>query len=154
MTAAARRRIAIGRLAARTGLSVSAIRFYEEAGLIASTRDSAGRRQFAAADIRRLSFVIVAQKLGFSLREIRRQLDTLPDKRAPNVQDWARISANFRADIETRIATLEALRDQLADCIGCGCLSLSKCALSNQSDRAAASGSGPRYLLGDKPRRA
>lgn len=153
METATRRTISIGRLSERTGLAVSAIRFYEEAGLIAAVRDSAGRRQFASSDIRRVSFVIVAQKLGFKLDEIRRQLDALPQKRTPSVKDWDRISRNFRDGIDERIQTLQVLRDRLTDCIGCGCLSLKKCALSNRGDAAARHGSGPRYLLGDKPYR-
>lgn len=145
------RLISIGNVAARTGLAVSAIRFYEETGLLASSRDEAGRRQFVPADIRRLSFVMIAQSLGFSLAEIRSQLDGLPKKRTPNAKDWERISRNFRVDIDARIEALQKLRNRLSSCIGCGCLSLTKCVLNNKDDRAAQLGTGPRYLLGDSP---
>ena len=151
METAVRSTIPIGRLSERTGVAVSAIRFYEEVGLISASRDHTGRRQFASSDIRRLSFINIAQKLGFRLSEIRRQLDALPQKRTPGVKDWERISRNFRAGIDERIETLQRLRGQLTDCIGCGCLSLKKCALSNRGDAAAQYGAGPRYLLGDRP---
>ena len=145
------RTLSIGRVAERTGLAVSAIRFYEEKGLVVAGRDAAGRRCFAPSDIRRLSFVLIAQQLGFSLEEIRQQLDSLPKQRTPSTQDWARISRAFRADIDTRISALETLRERLTDCIGCGCLSLKRCKLYNPDDRAARLGAGPRYLLGDSP---
>ena len=143
--------LTIGRVAERTGLAVSAIRFYEEIGLVAAERDGAGRRRFAPSDIRRLSFVLIAQQLGFSLQQIRDQLDSLPKKRTPTTADWARISRSFRTDIDTRIHALEMLREQLTGCIGCGCLSLKKCRLYNPDDRAGRLGAGPRYLLGDDP---
>lgn len=143
--------VSIGRVAERTGLATSAIRFYEEKGLVRSIRDQSGRRRFATSDIRRLSFVIIAQKLGFTLSEIRSQLDTLPKKRTPNVKDWERMSLNFRKDIDSRIFALEAIRERLSDCIGCGCLSLKKCSLNNPSDDANRFGVGPRYLLGNRP---
>ena len=145
------RTLSIGRVAERTGLAVSAIRFYEEKGLVVAGRDAAGRRRFAPSDIRRLSFVLIAQQLGFSLEQIRDQLDALPKKRTPSAKDWERISRNFRADIDARIAMLQALRARLTDCIGCGCLSLKKCRLYNREDRAGRLGAGPRYLLGDRP---
>lgn len=143
--------IAIGRLAERTGLSVSAIRFYEEKGLVKPQRNAGGQRRFRRADIRRLSFVMVAQQLGFSLAEIKAQLDNLPQGRPPNRADWARISRGFRAALDGRIAALERLRDKLDGCIGCGCLSLDRCKLYNPADRAARHGAGPRYLMGDTP---
>ena len=139
----------IGRIAERTGLATSAIRFYEEKGLIESSRDSAGRRRFVPSDIRRLSFIMIAQKLGFTLGEIRAQLNTLPKRRTPSAQDWKRISKNFRKDIDQRITLLQALRNRLTDCIGCGCLSLRKCALYNHDDWAGQLGPGPRFLIGD-----
>ncbi len=145
--------LTIGRVAERTGLAVSAIRFYEEIGLVVAERDAAGRRRFAPSDIRRLSFVLIAQQLGFSLQQIRVQLDSLPKKRTPTTADWARISRAFRTDIDTRIHSLEMLREQLTDCIGCGCLSLKKCRLYNPDDRAGRLGAGPRFLLGDSPER-
>jgi len=143
--------LSIGEIAARTGLAVSAIRYYEEAGLVAPWRNAAGRRRFQRADIRRLSFVIVAQQFGFTLPQIRVELDRLPRHRAPTKADWARISQTFRDGLDTRIARLQKLRDTLDGCIGCGCLSLEACALYNPADRAASRGTGPRYLMGDTP---
>ena len=116
--------LSIGRLADRTGLAISAIRFYEEKGLIASDRNAGGQRRFARCTIRRLSFVRIAQTLGFSLVDIRNQLDGLPDARTPTELDWEQLSQRFAADIDARIAGLENLKTQLAECIGCGCLSL------------------------------
>lgn len=139
----------IGKLAARTGISVSAIRFYETRGLIGSTRDASGRRRFERSVIRRLSFIRIAQSLGFSLAEIHEQLDGLPDRRTPTVRDWSTLSRRFGQDIDRRIAELEKLKANLASCIGCGCLSLAKCRLYNPDDAARALGDGPRYLLGD-----
>ena len=142
--------VLIGRVAARTGVAVSAIRFYEEAGLVTAGRNSGGQRVFEMSDIRRISFIIIAQKLGFSLKQIRAQLDSLPNKRTPTLKDWEKISRSFSADIDARIEALTKLRDNLTGCIGCGCLSLKKCALYNPDDKAAKNGAGPRYLLGDK----
>ena len=139
--------ILIGKIAARTGVAVSAIRFYEEAGLITAGRNTGGQRVFSAADIRRISFIIIAQKLGFSLKEIKAQLDKLPNKRTPTMKDWEIISRNFSIDIDERIAALTRLREKLTSCIGCGCLSLQNCGLYNQNDLAAKSGTGPRYLI-------
>lgn len=143
--------LSIGEIAARTGLAVSAIRYYEDEGLIAPWRTAAGRRRFQRADIRRLSFVMIAQQFGFTLPQIRVELDRLPRHRAPTKADWARISTTFRAGLDTRIARLERLRDTLDGCIGCGCLSLEACALYNPADRAGQRGTGPRYLMGDTP---
>ena len=143
--------LSIGEIAARTGLAVSAIRYYEDEGLVAPWRSAGGQRRFARADLRRLSFVMIAQQLGFSLREIRDQLAGLPKDRAPTKSDWARISAGFRESLEARIERLTLLRDRLDGCIGCGCLSLESCQLYNAGDRARDKGRGPRYLLGDDP---
>ncbi|WP_109467692.1 redox-sensitive transcriptional activator SoxR [Albibacillus kandeliae] len=142
--------LSIGYVASRTGLAVSAIRFYEEEGLVAPDRDGAGRRVFERGDIRRLSFVLIAQRLGFSLAEIRDALASLPEARNPTREDWARLAGQFRAEIEARIEGLTSLRDQLDGCIGCGCLSLDQCALYNRDDKAGALGDGPRYLMGNK----
>lgn len=139
----------IGKLADRTGLAVSAIRYYETQGLLTPLRNAGGQRRFRRSDIRRLSFVMIAQKFGYTLPEIRDVLATLPQERTPTAADWARIGSEFRASLNQRIATLVHLRDNLDGCIGCGCLSLSKCALYNKNDKAALSGAGPRYLLGD-----
>ena len=141
--------LSIGQLAERTGAAVSAIRFYEERGLIESVRSPGGQRRFERATVRRVSFVRIAQGLGFSLADIRAQLDGLPDRRTPTVRDWEKLSGRFAADIDRRIAGLEQLRDRLTRCIGCGCLSLSHCRLYNPEDRASSLGEGPRYLLGD-----
>lgn len=144
-----KKNILIGQVASRTGVSVSALRFYEDAGLVTAGRNSGGQRVFAKADIRRISFVIIAQKLGFSLKQIKTQLDSLPNKRTPTMKDWEKISGNFSEDIDERISALVRLREKLTGCIGCGCLSLENCSLYNQDDVAAKSGAGPRYLLGD-----
>lgn len=141
--------LSIGQLARRTGVAVSALRFYEERGLIASTRTDSGQRRFTRATVRRVSFVRIAQGLGFSLTQIKTQLDGLPDQRTPTAADWRKLSARFAIDIDDRIAGLERLRDTLTQCIGCGCLSLSHCRLYNPDDDAASLGDGPRYLLGD-----
>ncbi|WP_299024952.1 redox-sensitive transcriptional activator SoxR [uncultured Sulfitobacter sp.] len=143
--------LSIGALAQRTGLAVSAIRYYEAQGLIKPWRNAGGQRRFARADLRRLSFVMIAQQFGFTLPQIRAQLDQLPNGRTPTKADWAAISAGFRESLDARIATLTKLRDNLDGCIGCGCLSLEACALYNPQDAAAARGQGPRYLMGDTP---
>jgi MerR family redox-sensitive transcriptional activator SoxR len=142
--------IAIGELAARTGLSVSAIRFYEARGLVASFRSAGRQRRFLRSDIRRLSFIRIAQQLGLSIEEIAAELAKLPQHRTPTAADWARISRAIRSALDQRIAALERTRDLLDGCIGCGCLSLKKCALYNPDDRAARLGSGPRFVMGDK----
>ena len=141
----------IGALAGRTGLAVSAIRYYEAQGLIRPWRNDGGQRRFERADLRRLSFVMIAQQLGFTLPQIKKQLDALPNARTPTKADWADISLAFRASLDARIETLTNLRDNLDGCIGCGCLSLPKCALYNPADSAALKGQGPRYLMGDNP---
>ncbi|WP_375174449.1 redox-sensitive transcriptional activator SoxR [Pseudooceanicola sp.] len=145
------RGLPISHLASRTGLAPSAIRYYEDQGLVAPGRGPGGQRQFEKADIRRLSFIMIAQQLGFSISEIRAQLSTLPQGRTPTAADWRKLSATYRADLDRRIATLEKLRDDLDGCIGCGCLSLDRCRLYNPDDRAARHGAGPRYLMGDSP---
>ena len=143
--------LAIGDLAARTGLSVPAIRHYETLGLIAPLRNAGGHRRYDRADIRRLSFVMIAQSLGFPLARIGAALAGLPHGRAPNRTDWTAISTDFGQEIDARITALQQLRDKLDGCIGCGCLSLDTCALWNPGDHAARHGTGPRYLLGDRP---
>ena len=145
--------LSIGALARRTGLAVSAIRYYEAQGLIRPWRNAGGQRRFARADLRRLSFVMIAQQFGFSLPQIRAQLDLLPGGRTPTKADWRAISEGFRDSLDARIATLTKLRDNLDGCIGCGCLSLEACALYNPEDAAAVGGQGPRYLMGDAPGR-
>lgn len=143
------RGLSIGFVADRTGLSVSAIRHYEAEGLVHPDRDVGGRRVFQRGDIRRLSFVLIAQRLGFSLADIRTALASLPDGRNPTQKDWGRLARGFRREIEQRIKGLTALQDRLDSCIGCGCLSLKTCALYNADDKAGRLGHGPRYLLGN-----
>ena len=138
--------LTIGDLSRRTGLAVSAIRFYEEHGIVHPVRNAGGHRRYGRPDIRRLSFAMAAQRLGFSLGEIAAELAPLPDHRAPSKADWTRISAALRDRIEARIAALEDLRGKLDGCIGCGCLSLESCALYNPGDAKAAEGTGPRNL--------
>lgn len=141
----------IGRLSARTGLAVSAIRYYETQGLLRPLRNTGGQRRFRRSDIRRLSFIMIAQQFGFTLPQIRDVLGTLPKERTPDQADWARIGAVFRDDLDKRIETLTRLRDNLDGCIGCGCLSLKKCALYNPADKAGLTGAGPRFLMGESP---
>lgn len=137
----------IGELARRTGLSVSSIRFYEEKRLLSAMRTSGNQRRFLRSDIRRLSFIMIAQKLGLPLSDIEDQLAKLPQGRTPNARDWKTISASIRDQLDARIAMLERTRDRLDGCIGCGCLSLSKCQLYNRDDKIGEGGSGPRLVL-------
>lgn len=145
----AKRGLTIGYVSARTGLPQSAIRYYEDEGLVAPDRNESGHRRYARADIRRLSFVMISQGLGFSIAEIREALSTLPENRTPSKADWARISRKFGTVLDSRIEQMQALRARLDGCIGCGCLSLKTCALYNKRDRVARRGAGPRYLMGD-----
>jgi MerR family redox-sensitive transcriptional activator SoxR len=138
----------IGDLAARTGLSVSAIRFYEAKGLVQPFRSAGGQRRFLRSDIRRLSFALIAQQLGFTVPQIAAELAQLPQGRTPTQADWRRIGKAVRQAIDQRIAALERTRDNLDNCIGCGCLSLKRCALYNPEDRAGLTGTGPRYTIG------
>jgi MerR family redox-sensitive transcriptional activator SoxR len=148
------RLLTIGELARRTGVSISAIRFYESKGLLDPIRSSGNQRRYLRSDIRRLSFALIAQKLGLSVREIEAELAQLPLARAPTQSDWQAVSERIRDRLDARIALLQRTRDRLDGCIGCGCLSLERCALYNPDDVAAAAGPGPRYLLGDSPQRA
>ena len=142
--------LSIGELAHRTGLSVSAIRFYEERGLVSALRSQGNQRRFLRSDIRRLSFAVIAQRLGLTLAQIQGELATLPKTRPPTREDWHEISTRIRGAIDENIAVLERTRDLLDGCIGCGCLSLDRCALYNPGDRAARAGPGPRFLMGDR----
>lgn len=142
----ARDLLTIGDLARRTGLSVSAIRFYEERGLVRSLRTSGNQRRFLRGEIRRLSFILIAQKLGLSLAEIETALSGLPQGRNPTARDWARISRGIRQTIDAQIAQLEKVREDLDGCIGCGCLSLKKCRLYNAGDVWGKARTGPRVL--------
>ena len=143
--------LSIGDLSRRTGLSVSAIRFYEARGLVQAIRTRGNQRRFMRSDIRRLSFALIAQQLGLKLAEIETELATLPEGRPPTRRDWQAISQQIRAALQARIEMLEKTRDLLDGCIGCGYLSLDKCALYTRDDRAARAGAGPRFLLGDRP---
>ena len=136
----------IGELARRTGLSVSAIRFYEGKGLVEPIRTCGNQRRFLRSDIRRLSFILICQKLGLSLSEIEEALARLPQGRTPKATDWKQISGAVRQRVDAQIAALEKVRDNLDGCIGCGCLSLRKCALYNKDDEWGRSGQGPRVL--------
>jgi MerR family redox-sensitive transcriptional activator SoxR len=142
--------ITIGELAARTGLTVSAIRFYEGRGLVAPFRTTGRQRRFWRSDIRRLSFIRIAQQLGLSIDDIGAELAKLPQQRTPTQADWARISRAMKNALDQRIEALQRTRDRLDGCIGCGCLSLKKCALYNPRDRAGRHGAGPRFVLGDE----
>lgn len=135
--------LTIGEVSDRTGVAASALRFYEDKGLIEATRSESGQRRFVRSVIRRVSFVRVAQQVGLTLEEISAALESLPDKRVPNERDWRRLSESWRPRLDSAIRLLEGLRDHLDNCIGCGCLSLKACALLNPGDRAAAFGSGP-----------
>ncbi len=138
--------LAIGDLAGRTGLSVSAIRFYEARGLVSALRNPGGQRRFMRSDIRRLSFIRIAQQLGFTIEEIGALLAALPQGRTPTQKDWAKISRVFRRRLDERIAAMSNMREKLDGCIGCGCLSLRRCGLYNPQDRLAAQGAGPQLL--------
>jgi MerR family transcriptional regulator, redox-sensitive transcriptional activator SoxR len=143
--------LAIGEVAERAGVAVSAIRFYESKGLVASSRTEGGQRRFRRDVLRRIAFIQVAQRVGLTLEEIGDALATLPGDAAPSAREWRRLSSAWRPLLDERIRLLESLRDELDSCIGCGCLSLGRCRLRNAGDRAAALGAGPRYLLGDAP---
>ena len=143
------KRLSIGAVAARAGVATSALRFYEDQGLITSERAPSGHRQYHADVLRRVAFIQAAQRVGLALAEIRDALATLPDNRTPNRKDWARLSQSWRSRLDDADPWLERLRDDLDGCIGCGCLSLSVCALYNPGDRVAVRGPGPRILMGD-----
>jgi MerR family redox-sensitive transcriptional activator SoxR len=143
--------LTIGETARRTGVAASALRFYETRKLVGSHRGPGNQRRYHRSMLRRISIIKVAQSLGLSLEEISSALETLPDKRTPTRRDWEKLSLKWRDQLDARIANLEKLREQLSSCIGCGCLSLKRCALYNPGDRVAARGAGPRYLLGDRP---
>ena len=138
--------LTIGEVAGRSGMAPSALRFYEEQGLITASRTSGGARRYPRSVLRRLAIIRAGRNVGLSLPEIRAALESLPGDRPPTVEDWARLSEGWRARLDEQIAALERLRDGLTSCIGCGCLSLSRCALSNPGDVAAGDGPGARWL--------
>lgn len=139
--------LSIGAVATRTGLAVSAVRFYADEGFVPVHRSGAGHRKFDKSVIRRLSFIRICQSLGYSLEEIRARLEQLPQARAPTREDWEQMAAEFRGDLDRRIEGLTQLRDKLSACIGCGCLSLDRCEIYNPKDKAGKHGVGARYLL-------
>jgi MerR family transcriptional regulator, redox-sensitive transcriptional activator SoxR len=139
--------LTIGEVARRSGVATSALRFYEERGLIRAERNASGHRRYARAVIRRVAFIVFAQRIGLTLDEIRTELAKLPHGRVPERSDWSRLSRSWTRRIDERIAELERLRAGLTECIGCGCLSLDRCALANPGDRAARRGPGPRYWI-------
>jgi MerR family redox-sensitive transcriptional activator SoxR len=143
--------LTISEVSRRSGVAASALRFYEERGLITSERAGSGHRRYARPVLRRIAFIVFAQRVGLTLEEIGTELDKLPPNRAPNRRDWSRLSSQWGSRIDQRIAELERLKRGLTDCIGCGCLSLGRCQLANPGDRAAGLGPGPRYWIGDAP---
>lgn len=145
--------LTIGDVSRRSGVASSALRFYEERGLIRSKREGRGQRHYPREVLRRIAFIVFAQRIGLSLDEIGEELSKLPENRAPTGRDWSRLSGTWTARIDERVAELERLRAGLTQCIGCGCLSLERCQLSNPGDRAARLGPGPRYWIGDRPPR-
>ena len=141
--------LAIGEVAKRSGVATSALRFYEEAGLIHSERNASGHRRYARAVIRRVAFIVFAQKIGLTLEAIGKELAKLPHNGVPERSDWAKLSGSWTRLINKRIAELERLRAGLTECIGCGCLSLDRCKMANPGDRVARRGPGPRYWIED-----
>jgi MerR family redox-sensitive transcriptional activator SoxR len=146
--------LTIGEVAKRSGVAASALRFYEEKGLLESERSGSGHRRFPRAVLRRIAFIVFAQRIGLTLDEIGDELSLLPPERAPIGRDWARLSGKWTTRIEERIEELERLKAGLTVCIGCGCLSLERCRLSNPEDRAGRLGPGARYWMGDPPGRS
>jgi len=142
--------LTIAEVARRSGVAASALRFYEQRGLIASNRTGAGHRRFPRAVLRRIAFIVFAQKIGLTLEEIAAELAKLPRNRVPERADWAKLSRSWSARIDARMAGLERLKAGLTECIGCGCLTLGQCQLSNPGDRAGRSGPGARYWIGDR----
>ena len=139
--------LTVGEVARRSGVTVSTLHFYEAQGLIDSTRTAGNQRRYPRTVLRRVAFVRVAQRVGISLADIGTALATLPVSAAPSREDWARLSASWRTELDERMAQLQKLRDTLDDCIGCGCLSIDRCKLRNPLDRLGAEGQGPQRLL-------
>ncbi len=142
--------LTIGEVSRRSGVASSALRFYEQRGLISSERAGSGHRRYPRPVLRRIAFIVFAQHLGLTLEEIGGELFKLPPHRVPTRSDWARLSRKWKGEIDERIAELERLKRGLTECIGCGCLSLDRCKLSNPGDRAGSLGPGPRYWIGDR----
>jgi MerR family redox-sensitive transcriptional activator SoxR len=142
--------LAIADVARRSGVAASALRFYEQRGLIASNRTGTGHRRFPRAVLRRIAFIVFAQKIGLTLDEVAAELKKLPHNRVPERADWAKLSRKWSMRLDDRMAELERLKTGLTQCIGCGCLSLGQCQLSNPADRAGRLGPGARYWVGDR----
>jgi MerR family redox-sensitive transcriptional activator SoxR len=142
--------LSIGEVARRSGVAASALRFYEERGLISSERAGSGHRRYPRPVLRRIAFIVYAQRVGLTLEEIGVELTKLPANHAPTRRDWSRLSTKWSSRIDDRIAELQRLKTGLTECIGCGCLSLDRCRLANPGDRAGASGPGPRYWIDDR----
>jgi MerR family redox-sensitive transcriptional activator SoxR len=142
--------LTIGELAARAGVATSALRYYEDRGLISSERTEGNQRRYQRSTLRTVSVIRAAQEVGLTLAEIAQALESLPDSRTPTKADWSRLARGWRSQLDARIHELIALRDELGDCIGCGCLSLNSCAIFNPADRAGMAGSGARYIIGDQ----
>lgn len=143
--------ITIGELARRSGLASSALRFYEERGLITSERNGAGHRRFPRATLRRIAYIVYAQRIGLTLKEIGVELAKLPEDREPGSKDWSRLMGRWEATIQSRIHELKRLEEGVTQCIGCGCLSLDRCKMSNPGDRVAHRGAGPRFWMEESP---
>jgi MerR family redox-sensitive transcriptional activator SoxR len=141
--------LTIGEVSRRSGVASSALRFYEDRGLISSERAGSGHRRYPRPVLRRIAFIVFAQRIGLTLDEIGRELAKLPPERAPTRADWSRLSEGWTERIDARIAELHRLKAGLTECIGCGCLSLDRCRLANPGDRAGARGPGPRFWIGD-----
>ncbi|PZG32368.1 redox-sensitive transcriptional activator SoxR [Spongiactinospora gelatinilytica] len=146
------RELAVGQLAERTGVAVSTLHFYEAKGLITSRRTAGNQRRYTRDTLRRVSFIRLSQRVGIPLTDIKAALDRLPSGRTPTREDWASLSAAWRSELDLRIERLLQLRDDLTDCIGCGCLSLDRCLLANPHDRLGEEGPGPRRLLAARSR--
>ena len=144
--------LTISEVSRRSGVAASALRFYEERGLIKSERAGSGHRRYPRAVLRRIAFIIFAQRMGLTLDEVGVELARLPQNHVPERSDWAKLSSSWTKRIDEKIAELERLRSGLTQCIGCGCLSLQECKLANPDDRAASQGPGPRYWMGGKRR--
>jgi MerR family transcriptional regulator, redox-sensitive transcriptional activator SoxR len=144
--------LSIGELSTRSGVAPSALRFYEAQGLIYADRTSGNQRRYPRATLRRVALIQAGRAAGISLEQIRAAFDTLPSGRTPTRRDWERLSRHWRADIDRRITTLQALRNRLTTCIGCGCLSIDRCTLLNPNDEAATLGPGAHYLHRDRQR--
>ncbi|EOG4615973.1 redox-sensitive transcriptional activator SoxR [Pseudomonas aeruginosa] len=143
--------VTIGWLSKRSGIAASALRFYESRGLIESVRVDSGHRRYPRSVLRRVAFIVFAQKIGLSLDEVTDELAHLPKDRVPVGEDWKRLTRQWKKCVEQRIAQLQALNIGMDECIGCGCLSMKKCLLTNPGDRSGLNGPGPRRWLGDKP---